>query len=135
MKSKGKILLSLIAVVFFAVAVTVFSSADTLKHYSKTTDGQTYGSAVDEQKAGGPPDLIMAVGIDGTEGYIKKGDLPPMPKSPEEALKQKADMKAKGSYTIPLYKLDGKTVIGEFPIGGGTTSENGPSIASVVHSN
>lgn len=132
MRRKVKILTSLVAVAVLAAAIITISSADTLKHYPKTANGQTYGSVVDQAKAGGLPELIMAVGIDGTEGYIKKSDLPAQPKNPEEALKQKADREAKGPYTIPLYDIDGKTVIGAFPMGGGTTSENDPSLASMM---
>lgn len=127
-----KILCTLIIAIILVVAVLGVTMAETIKHYPVNSNGKTYGSVMDEQKAGGLPDLILAVGVDGTEGYIKKSDLPPAPKNPEEALKQKAQMEARGPYTIPLYDIDGKTVIGEFPMNDGFTSETDPAKAAAM---
>lgn len=76
--------------------------------------GQTYGSAL---FASEDPDLILTVGIDGVEGYIKSSDLnSDMAKSPEEAIKLMNSKNVDKSRFIPLYKSDGKTVIGEFEV-------------------
>lgn len=55
------------------------------------------------------PDLISAIGIDGTEGYIKYTDVNFVPKTIEEAIAYNPD-----DFEIPLYEDDGETVIGSF---------------------
>jgi hypothetical protein len=63
------------------------------------------------------PDLISAVGVDGTKGYVKKVDLyEEMPKTPEEALERQR-LRAENTRRIPLYNADGRTVIGQFIAG------------------
>ena len=71
--------------------------------------GQSYGCGSD---FGETPDLVAAVGIDGTLGYIYKTDMEPEFKTTEEALQWQE--KRKDRKTIPLYSSDGETVIGEF---------------------
>lgn len=74
--------------------------------------GLTYGSSADALIYGNEPDLIKAYGIDGTMGYVKKEDLhTPMPKTPEEALKLTKEAK---DIEVPLYDINGETVIGTF---------------------
>lgn len=90
--------------------------------YQKNASGQTYGSGMDAASVGSMPDLISARGEDGTLGYIRLTDLKKdQPKNPKEAvayqLKRDSDRKAgKLSEQIPLYDVDGKTVIGVFNI-------------------
>lgn len=73
------------------------------------------------------PDLIAAVGIDGIESYVYSQDLQDdMPKTSEEAVARTQALKNAQSLkksdeptvvkTIPLYDVDGKTVIGKFAI-------------------
>jgi hypothetical protein len=63
------------------------------------------------------PDLISAVGVDGTHGYVLKKDLDgEQPKTLEEALAIQKNRPASGR-DIPLYDVDGKTIIGVFHIG------------------
>gem|GEM_PF-4669256 len=82
-------------------------------------DGQTYGTAYDPVPEN-MPDLIEAVGVDGTVGYIKKTDIfISLPESTQEHLELLEQRRAQGAYTIPLYDSDGVTVIGEFPVGMG----------------
>lgn len=57
------------------------------------------------------PDLIAAVGIDGTEGYVRSEDISPTPSTPQKAVAIAS--LAKTDRCIPLYNLDGE-VIGEF---------------------
>lgn len=83
--------------------------------YPQNEKGQTYGSALDAPSYEGEPDLIKAYGIDGTIGYVKKEDLDgPMPKTPEEAVRLTKEAKPR---EIPLYDVDGETIIGKFIVG------------------
>lgn len=104
-------------------------SHDKAPKYSVNKNNQTYGSAADAISPETEPDLIAAIGIDGTKGYVLSKDLKEeMPKTPEEAVKKTADMKKrtdeakeKGNNIvreIPLYDVDGKTIIGKFGISG-----------------
>lgn len=99
-----------------------FSSPSGAPHYPKNLNGQTYGSNTQATSIETEPDLILAIGVDGTEGYIKSVDLNgTMPKTPEEALKLQS--KAPDFRIIPLYAVDGKTVIGKFKIHKGYPKE------------
>ncbi|MDQ0111961.1 hypothetical protein [Paenibacillus harenae] len=85
-------------------------------NYPKNKNGQTYGSSADATET--EPELISAIGVDGTAGYVLKKDLDgEQPKTPEEALAIQ-NSRPPGGYDIPLYDVDGKTVIGVFHIGG-----------------
>lgn len=87
-------------------------------NYPKNKNGQTYGSAADATSYETGPDLISATGVDGTTGYLLKKDIDgEQPKTPEEALAIQ-NSRPPGGYDIPLYDVDGKTVIGVFHIGG-----------------
>jgi hypothetical protein len=76
--------------------------------------GETYGSDAYADIVGKRPDLIAAIGIDGTHGYVRFSDLEPFPppRTPEEAVAQNNP----GVRIIPLYDKDGRTVIGQFKI-------------------
>jgi hypothetical protein len=104
-------------------------SQDKAPKYPVNSSGQTYGSVSKAISEETEPDLIAAIGLDGTKGYVLSKDLQDkMPKTPEEAVaitkeirKASAEAKAKGSNIIrevPLYSVDGKTVIGKFGISG-----------------
>lgn len=83
--------------------------------FPKNKQGQTYGSASDAPSSEDEPDLIRAYGIDGTIGYVKKEDLDgPQPKTPEEAIRLTNEAKPR---EIPLYEVDGETIIGKFIVG------------------
>jgi len=78
---------------------------------------QTYGSSADVSSPETEPDLISAIGVDGTQGYVLKIDLDgELPKSPEEAIAIQNN-RTPGGRDIPLYDVDGETVIGVFHIG------------------
>jgi hypothetical protein len=84
--------------------------------FPKNKNGQTYGSSGDATSSYTEPDLIKAYGVDGTIGYVLKTDLEDqMPKNPEEALALQKSRPA-GGRDIPLYNVEGKTVIGVFHI-------------------
>lgn len=83
--------------------------------YLKNENGQTYGSGLNAISIDTLPDLISAVGVDGTNGYVHSVDLiPPLAKTKEEALALQSKRKVGDIRKIPLYAVDGKTVIGEF---------------------
>jgi hypothetical protein len=95
--------------------------------YPRNGAGQTYGSAARALSPGEEPELVAAIGLDGTRGYVYRQDLAgEMPRSPEEALAAQRlnELRMAGAApgtpvvlrTIPLYDVDGKTVIGEFRI-------------------
>ncbi|WP_414853607.1 peptidase M56 BlaR1 [Brevibacillus sp. IT-7CA2] len=87
-------------------------------HYPENENGQTYGSATDAASPDTEPELISAIGVDGTTGYVLKKDLDgERPKSPEEAIAIQ-NSRSPGGRDIPLYDVDGKTVIGVFHVGG-----------------
>ena len=82
--------------------------------YPTNANGQTYGPS-DPSGRRQLPDLIVAVGRDGTQGYVKLADLEqPGPASPEEA----ASFNTADPIDVPLYASDGTTIIGTFRIGG-----------------
>lgn len=85
--------------------------------YPKNENGQTYGSGADASSPETVPDLIRAIGVDGTEGYLLREDLDgELPKSPEEAIEIQ-NSRPSGGRDIPLYDVDGETVIGVFHVG------------------
>lgn len=70
--------------------------------------GETYGRGDLETI----PDLVLAVGDDGTEGYVRDSELfPKLPDSPEERARFRDQVR-----TVPLYESDGKTVVGTFTL-------------------
>lgn len=93
-------------------------------------NGQTYGYFVpannpDEQKM---PQLIAAIGSDGTVGYVNIDDLNKnLPANPEEAVeymikleensRRESSMQELSDDVVPLYDKDGVTIIGQFEIG------------------
>lgn len=86
-------------------------------NYPKNKNGQTYGSATDATSPETRPELISAIGVDGKKGYVLKKDIDgEQPKSPEEAI-AKQNSRSPGGLDIPLYDVDGKTIIGVFHIG------------------
>ncbi|AGL01883.1 hypothetical protein [Desulfoscipio gibsoniae] len=88
--------------------------------YQINENGQTYGSAANATTEENEPDLILAEGEDGTIGYVLSKDLNgKQPKTPKEALEIQRNTPS--TRIIPLYDVDGKTVIGEFKISKGTT--------------
>ncbi|OPX87647.1 hypothetical protein [Pelotomaculum sp. PtaB.Bin117] len=91
--------------------------------FPKNQYGQTYGSLMNATSPETEPDLVAAVGVGGIEGYVKRTDLEqPLPKTPQEAIALSKQNLAHPN-EIPLYDVDGKTVIGKFIFGGGTAKE------------
>jgi hypothetical protein len=96
-------------------------TATTKAIFQKNENGQSYGSTADARSSNEEPELIQAYGIDGNIGYVLKKDLDgEKPKSSEEAVAKQ--LNAPASRTIPLYDVDGKTVVGEFKISKGVVT-------------
>lgn len=85
--------------------------------YPTNEQGQTYGEGPLLPGKTQEPDLIKAENEDGIEGYIKSSDLESGATTIEEALQYQESINSSELRSIPLYKLDGKTIIGEFKIG------------------
>lgn len=92
--------------------------------FRTTATGQTYGSVFQAQSPDDEPDLIEAVATNGRHGYVLRADLDESNgqaasrhfRSPGDALAWQA---AQGSQDtqIPVYQLDGVTVVGWLPVG------------------
>ena len=85
--------------------------------YPINDNGQSYGPNMGNVTIKlGEPDLMLTKGENGTIGYVNKEDLNgPQPKTPEEAVRLTNEAKPR---EIPLYDVDGKTIIGKFIVGG-----------------
>jgi hypothetical protein len=83
--------------------------------------GHTYGSIAEVNGQAVEPDLISALATNGSLGYVSNAELkaaeghPSLFKSPEEALKWQ-ESRGNGAVSIPVYKSDGVTRLGEFVI-------------------
>lgn len=91
--------------------------------YSINDNGMTYGSGLSAEFVGTPPDLIASIGINGVEGYTKQSDLDAlMPSGPEEAVQAYS---SEHVVTIPVYAVDGDTIVDlfEITIGGGVAEQ------------
>lgn len=81
------------------------------------SSGETFGSSLYIIDIEDEPDLILATGVDGTKGYVKKSDLyEDMAESPEVAVMFMNSRNANKVRVIPLYDSEGQMVIGEFEI-------------------
>ncbi|SIR58224.1 hypothetical protein [Microbacterium sp. RURRCA19A] len=84
-------------------------------------DGETFGSIV----AGETPDLVAVVATNGSEGYVRRTDLEDADgttaarsfRSPADALAWQEEHAGR-SVAIPVFASDGRTVLGEFVVGG-----------------
>ena len=99
----------------------ISKTIDTIRGYFKTNDnGETYGTYID--KGNGEweePDLMAVIGLNDVEGYVRKVDLydeENQPNNPEEAIAYMEKKEKEGPRIIPVYKKDGKTIIGEYKI-------------------
>ena len=124
----------LCTVLLFLIIMTATADGGTATRidFPVNDAGQTYGSGLHPDfELIVKPDLILAIGVDGTEGYVLRTDLEgtgPLqrPQNAEEALVYNEQLmelareaQARGDkyvYYIPLYASDGCTIIGEFGI-------------------
>ena len=111
-KHSFKLLICITAVAVISAATMGLASERV--RYQTNPSGETYGTLEDMDMMGELPDLILAQGPDGTQGYIRASDWTgDLAQTPEEAV---AQMKTRSAelQSIPLYAADGETVVGEF---------------------
>lgn len=85
----------------------------------KNTHGQTYGSNANATSRSQYPDLVLVQATNGKDGYVYAHQLDrPTPKTPQQAIA----MNSIKPRAIPVYAVNGTTVIGQFVIGGGTVA-------------
>lgn len=94
---------------------------DTIRRYFKVNENkETYGTYID--KGDGEfeePDLMEVLGDNDVEGYVRKSDLydeANQPNNPEEAIVYMEKREKEGPRVIPVYKKDGKTIIGQYTL-------------------
>lgn len=84
--------------------------------YPRNASGMTYGSGLQATTPENEPDFLQAYATNGALGYVKSKDLDgTLPKTPAEAIAAQA-ANANLSRQIPVYAVDGKTVIGVFVV-------------------
>ncbi|MDQ3223419.1 MAG: peptidase M56 BlaR1 [Gemmatimonadota bacterium] len=96
-----------------SASVAVGASADDSEpspaDFPRNAKGMTYGSALDSEVE---PQLVEAYATNGRVGYVLSIDLnEEVAANPTEALQRNA-----GGFTIPVYTVDGTTIIGEFVV-------------------
>ncbi len=95
--------------------------AELIEHgYPVNARGETYGPAGFEKWLG-EPDLELAIGSGGAEGYIRRSELDEATgagrvHSPEEAIAWTEYVRNRGPVEIPVYREDGETVVDRFVI-------------------
>ena len=121
MKLKAKKIFTVFIAIIMLFSCTSYSFAATTETigYETNASGETYGKLSQANVLGYQPDLIFAAGENGIVGYVRAAELDADEvKTPEEAIElqnYRIATNYKGKY-IPLYKSDGKTVIGKFLI-------------------
>ena len=119
---KNKRILVFLLIIFILIIVVIYCYRTTnnelivpteeevvLNGYPENENGDTYGPAIENMF---PPDLMLAIGEDNIQGYVKLSESAgKVAESPEEA---EALNKSTKAYSVPLYLQDGKTVIGKF---------------------
>ncbi len=88
----------------------ILSNGDERIYFPVNESGETYGRG----DLPVVPDLVLAIGDDGTEGYIRDSDL------------------FGTSIEVPLYDSDGRTVIGTFTLKASGPSDFGQAHARLV---
>lgn len=91
--------------------------------YETNALGLTYGSAAHAVSSESEPDLILVETADGATGYVYKADLddaqgPGDDATPDEVLEWMNSPEARQDREVPVYEVDGTTVIGTFVITG-----------------
>ncbi|MCL2577046.1 MAG: hypothetical protein FWE27_03220 [Defluviitaleaceae bacterium] len=122
-----------LGLIFGLLFANIVSAFNTEVVYKRNDNGQTFGTieASVNNRQIERPDLISAVGIDGTIGFVSRADLDgERPSNPEEAMRYMEELNRQATETliglerggsaflryIPLYESDGVTVIGKFGI-------------------
>ncbi len=96
--------------------------------YAVNAAGETYGSAGQANTPENEPDLISVIAENGVEGFVRKADLDEANgttamrsfTSPQDADRWQKAEGAEDKH-IPVYAVDGTTVVGEFVVVGYNT--------------
>jgi len=90
--------------------------------YPVNESGFTYGSAADAPTPADEPDLVAVLATNGKVGYAWAHELDAAsgtPQNPSEAIAWTlSESGASGTRVVPVYEVDGVTLIGEFVVGG-----------------
>lgn len=118
---KFKKILSLIFVSLFISSFTLYAFATSESkqiEYKTNENGETFGNSIQAASLGFEADLILATGENDVLGYIRASDLDDNVSGPEEArhIQNTRIFNNLTEQYIPLYKEDGKTIIGCFMI-------------------
>ena len=102
--------------------------AELIEHgYPVNARGETYGPGGIYTQWLGQPDLELAVGKNGVEGYIRYSESEEVSggnvQNPEEAIAWMEYVKQRGPVEIPVYKEDGETIVDWFVISPGRAAE------------
>lgn len=106
------------ALVGTGVTAALAANGATDVTFSTNATGQTFGSALNARSVAEEPDLILVEATNGKQGYVKKSELEPPAslKTPEDNIAYSKQNEA--GRTLTVYASDGKTVVGEFKVGG-----------------
>lgn len=119
MKAKRLLSLILVCIIVFSFTLYAFAANEDLRAgYKTNANGETFGNDIQAMALGYEADLILATGENGVLGYIRTSDLDNKVSDPDEAV-SKQNYRIVHSLTvryIPLYKEDGKTIVGRFAI-------------------
>lgn len=96
--------------------INLCETKDITEVWSQNANGETYGK--DDYYSSESPDLVHVVNSSGIAGYVRKTDLDDKITSIDDALVYMDSGEYANNRTIPLYKSDGKTIIGDFEISG-----------------
>ena len=95
--------------------------------YPVNDRGETYGPGGRYADWLGRPDLELAMGKNGVEGYIRRSEADEVSggsvRTPEEAVAWNEYVRRRGPVEIPVYREDGETVVDWFVISAGSAGE------------
>jgi hypothetical protein len=107
---------------------SALAATSSVVHWPENANGLSYGSALDATCPEDEPDLIQVVATNGKDGYVLRTDLEVAAganlQTPQAALSEQA-ARAGQSQALPVYELDGTTVIGVFEVTPGHVARTG----------
>lgn len=123
LKMKNYMRVSAVLALLIVLLTTNVFALSVESQYQVNENGETFGVSI-IQAPEDEPDLIAAIATNGNEGYVRSADFldeiaPPSGDASEIIIPE--------VYSIPVYKSDGTTVIGEFRVNDGlkvSTAEN-----------
>lgn len=116
-------IVTILSLVLFLCSLGTPAFAASTGSYQLNRNNETYGSGLFASSDQSLPDLMLAVGDSGITGYVRTSDLQKEDDSLSDVLAETAARTADvSSYTIPVYKEDGITIIDSYTVGGVTIS-------------